>query len=207
MARKYDEKKLDRVYDFINEYQADQGKSPTYRQIMHNCKFTNIGTVYRYIKVLKDRGLIEQDERGSVAIDENLLRGETVTIPLVGAVSCGAPITAIENIEGNFSLPIEFFGKAERFMLRARGNSMVDKGIYDDDILFVRKQEYADPGQVVIAMIEDEATAKIFLPRKDKVILRAANDRKDKDGNRLYPDIVAKECRILGVVDSVLHKV
>lgn len=207
MARKYDEKKLDRVYGFITEYQADQGKSPTYRQIMHNCKFTNIGTVYRYIKVLKDRGLIDQDERGSVAIDENLLRGETVIIPLVGAVACGTPITAVENIEGNFSLPIEFFGKAERFMLRARGSSMIDKGIYDGDILFVRKQEHADSGQIVVAMIEDEVTAKIFLQRKDKIILRAANDGKDKNGNKLYPDIIVqKDCRILGVVDNVLHR-
>lgn len=202
----YDEDKLDKVFDFITRYQADEGKSPTYRQIMHHCKFSNIGTVYRYIKVLKDRGMIEKDERGSVAIDDNLLKSETVTIPLVGAVACGAPITAIENIEGNFSLPVDFFGKGERFMLRARGSSMIDKGIFDGDILFVKKQEGADAGQVVIALIDDDATAKIFLPRKDKVILRAANDSKDKNGNRLYPDIVVKECRILGVVDNVLHK-
>lgn len=202
----YDEDKLDRAFEFITRYQADQGKSPTYRQIMHHCKFSNIGTVYRYIKVLKDRGMIEKDERGSVAIDDNLLKGETVTIPLVGAVACGAPITAIENIEGNFSLPTDFFGKGERFMLRAQGSSMIDKGIFDGDILFVKKQESADAGQVVIALIDDDATAKIFLPRKDKIILRAANESTDKNGNRLYPDIVVKECRILGVVDNVLHK-
>lgn len=202
----YDEDKLDKVFDFITRYQADEGKSPTYRQIMHHCKFSNIGTVYRYIKVLKDRGMIEKDERGSVAIDDNLLKGETVTIPLVGAVACGAPLTAIENIEGNFSLPTDFFGKGERFMLRAQGSSMIDKGIFDGDILFVKKQESADAGQVVIALIDDDATAKIFLPWKDKIILRAANESTDKNGNRLYPDIVVKECRILGVVDNVLHK-
>ena len=83
----YDENKLDMAFDFITRYQADHWKSPTYRQIMHHCKFSNIGTVYRYIKVLKDRGMIEKDERGSVAIDDNLLKGETVTIPLVGAVA------------------------------------------------------------------------------------------------------------------------
>ncbi len=204
--RLYDENKLDRAFEFITRYQADQGKSPTYRQIMHHCKFSNIGTVYRYIKVLKDRGMIEKDERGSVAIDDNLLKGETRTIPLVGSVACGSPITAIENIEGNFSLPTDFFGKGERFMLRAQGSSMIDKGIFDGDILFVKKQESADAGQVVIALIDDDATAKIFLPRKDKIILRAANESTDKNGNRLYPDIVVKECRILGVVDNVLHK-
>ena len=83
---------------------------------------------------------------------------------------------------------------------------MIDKGIFDGDILFVKKQESADAGQVVIALIDDDATAKIFLPRKDKIILRAANESTDKNGNRLYPDIVVKECRILGVVDNVLHK-
>ena len=202
----YDEDKLDKVYDFITRFQADEGKSPTYRQIMHHCKFSNIGTVYRYIKVLKDRGMIEKDERGSVAIDDNLLKGETVTIPLVGAVACGAPITAIENIEGNFSLPTDFFGKGERFMLRAQGSSMIDKGIFDGDILFVKKQEGADAGQVVIALIDEDVTAKIFLPRKDKIILRSANDSTDKNGNRIYPDIIVKECRILGVVDNVLHR-
>ena len=202
----YDEDKLDKVFDFITRFQADEGKSPTYRQIMHHCKFSNIGTVYRYIKVLKDRGMIEKDERGSVAIDDNLLKGETVTIPLVGAVACGAPITAIENIEGNFSLPTDFFGKGERFMLRAQGSSMIDKGIFDGDILFVKKQEGADAGQVVIALIDEDVTAKIFLPRKDKIILRSANDSTDKNGNRIYPDIIVKECRILGVVDNVLHK-
>ena len=203
----YDEDKLDKVFDFITRFQADEGKSPTYRQIMHHCKFSNIGTVYRYIKVLKDRGMIEKDERGSVAIDDNLLKGETVTIPLVGAVACGAPITAIENIEGNFSLPTDFFGKGERFMLRAQGSSMIDKGIFDGDILFVKKQEGADAGQVVIALIDEDVTAKIFLPRKDKIILRSANDSTDKNGNRIYPDIIVKECRILGVVDNVLHKI
>ncbi len=202
----YDEDKLDKVFDFITRFQADEGKSPTYRQIMHHCKFSNIGTVYRYIKVLKDRGMIEKDERGSVAIDDNLLKGETVTIPLVGAVACGAPITAIENIEGNFSLPTDFFGKGERFMLRAQGSSMIDKGIFDGDILFVKKQEGADAGQVVIALIDEDVTAKIFLPRKDKIILRSANDSTDKNGNRIYPDIIVKECRILGVVDNVLHR-
>jgi len=202
----YDEDKLDRAFEFITRYQADQGKSPTYRQIMHHCKFSNIGTVYRYIKVLKDRGMIKKDERGSVAIDENLLKGETVTIPLVGSVACGAPITAIENIEGNFPLPVDFFGKGERFMLRAKGSSMIEKGIVDGDVLFVRKQETAEAGQIVIALIDEDATAKIFLPRKDKVILRAANSSTDKNGNRLYPDIVVKECRILGVVDNVLHR-
>ncbi len=202
----YDEDKLDKVFDFITRYQAEQGKSPTYRQIMNHCKFSNIGTVYRYIKVLKERGMIEKDERGSVAIDDNLLKGETVTIPLLGTVACGAPITAIENIEGNFSLPIDFFGKGDRFMLRAQGSSMIDKGIFDGDVLFVRKQEGADSGQVVIALIEDDATAKIFIPQKDRIILRAANDSIDKKGNRLYPDIIVEECRILGVVDNVLHK-
>jgi repressor LexA len=202
----YDENKLDRAYQYIIEYQKAEGKSPTYRQIMKHCKFSNLGTVFRYMKVLRERGLIEQDEKGSVAIDERLLKGKTVTIPLIGSVACGEPITAIENIEGNFALPADFFGNCERFMLRAKGSSMIEKGIVDGDILFVRKQETAEAGQIVIALIDEDATAKIFLPRKDKVILRAANSSTDKNGNRLYPDIVVKECRILGVVDNVLHR-
>jgi repressor LexA len=204
--RLYDEGKLDAVLKFIQEYQLDNGKSPTYRQIMRHCKFTNLGTVFRYIKVLKDRGHIEKDERGSVAIDESLMRGEMVTIPLVGAVACGSPITAIENIEGNFALPAEFFGTQERFMLKATGSSMIEKGIYDGDILIVKKQNTADPGQVVIALIDSEATAKIYLPQKNRIILRAANSTLNSKGERNYPDIVVKECEILGVVDNCIHR-
>ena len=91
-------------------------------------------------------------------------------------------------------------------MLRAKGSSMIEKGIVDGEVLFVKKQETAEAGQIVIALIDEDATAKIFLPRKDKVILRAANSSTDKNGNRLYPDIIVKECRILGVVDNVLHR-
>ena len=118
----YDEDKLNMVLEYITQHQKDEGKSPTYRQIMRYCNFSNIGTVFRYINVLRQRGQIDKDERGSVAIDETLLKGETVTIPLVGSVACGRPITAIENIEGNYALPAAFFGKQERFMLRAKGS-------------------------------------------------------------------------------------
>lgn len=202
----YDENKLDRAYQYIIEYQKAEGKSPTYRQIMKHCKFSNLGTVFRYMKVLRERGLIEQDEKGSVAIDERLLKGKTVTIPLIGSVACGEPITAIENIEGNFALPADFFGNCERFMLRAKGSSMVEKGIHDGDILIVKKQSFAENGQVIIALIDDEATAKIYLPLKEKIVLRAANSGVLSNGKKAYPDIEVKDCRILGVVDNVIHK-
>lgn len=167
----------------------------------------NPGTVARYINQLKIRGLIDKDNGGAVAIDPRLFSGRTKTVSLVGTVACGMPILAEENIEGNFQLPVELFGNDEHFMLYAKGYSMIDKGIYNGDIIVAKKQAVAEDGQVVVALIDNEATAKIFYRKRGKVVLRAANDSVDEYGNRNYPDIVTENCSILGIVDNVIHRV
>lgn len=136
-----------------------------------------------------------------------LFSGRTRTASLVGTVACGMPILAEENIEGNYALPVELFGNEEHFLLHAKGYSMVDKGIYDGDIIVAKRQNTAEAGQVVVALIDDEATTKIFLPKKNHYVLRAANDSTDEEGKRCYPDIVTDHCEILGVVDNVIHRV
>ena len=117
------------------------------------------------------------------------------------------PILAEEYIEGSYALPVELFGREEHFLLHAKGYSMIDKGIYDGDIIVAKRQNTAEAGQVVVALIDDEATTKIFLPKKGHCILRAANDSTDEEGKRCYPDIVTDHCEILGVVDNVIHRV
>ena len=203
----YDETTLVKMQTFIKQYQKENGKSPTYRQIGHSVGISSPGMVGRYIRQLEMRGLINKEEDGSVAIDPRLFSGRTRTASLVGTVACGMPILAEENIEGNYALPVELFGNEELFLLHAKGYSMVDKGIYDGDIIVAKRQNTAEAGQVVVALIDDEATTKIFLPKKDHYVLRAANDSTDEEGKRCYPDIVTDHCEILGVVDNVIHRV
>lgn len=203
----YDEDTLSKIYRFIKQYQKENGKSPTYRQIGHSIGISSSGMVGRYIRQLEMRGLIGKEKNGAVAIDPRLFSGRTRTASLIGTVACGMPIFAEENIEGNFELPVEIFGNEEHFLLHAKGYSMIGKGIYDGDIIVAKRQNTAESGQVVVALIDDEATTKIFIPKKNRFVLKAANDSTDENGNRCYPDIVTDHCEILGVVDNVIHRV
>lgn len=204
----FNEQQLKSIYDYIINYQRTNGKAPSYRLIMKNCNLGSLATVYRNVNELHNRGLIEKSssEWRSIGVKDTFECGISKPVYLVGECPCGKPIEAVENIEGSYMLPADLFGSEEHMMLRAKGNSMVDTGIFNGDIMVVRKQDYANSGEIVIAMMDGEATAKIFKPRKNCVVLRAANDETYEDGGRVYPDIVTKNCVILGVVDNVIHK-
>ena len=202
----YNEQLLTEMNSYIKEYQLNKGVSPSYRMIASRFKI-DVHCVARYLKQLEMRGMLRKEDDGVIAIDTRLFKGKTKSTSLVGAVACGKPMFAEENIEGTFQLPVEIFGSSENFILRAKGYSMIEKGIYDGDLIIARKQNCAEKGETVIALIEDEATAKIYIPQKDKIILRAANSSVDEDGKKAYPDIITKNCIILGVVHKVIHNV
>ena len=202
----YNETLLNEINSFIKEYQLDKGVSPSYRVIANKFR-VDLHVVSRYIKQLEMRGLLRKNDDGVIAIDTKLFKGNTKPTSLVGAVACGTPMFAEENVEGTFQLPVEIFGNSENFILRAKGYSMIGKGIYDGDLIIARKQNCAEKGETVIALIDDEATAKIYIPQKDKIILRAANDSVDENGKKTYPDIITKNCVILGVVHKVIHNI
>jgi len=204
----FNEEKLQRVYEYILEYQKSTGHSPTYKEIMSECELGGYATVYRHINELQNRGLIDKsgDDGRAIGIVDKYVTGNMQRVSIVGECPCGMPIEAIENIEASVMLPTEIFGNNEHFILRAKGNSMVNTGIFDGDLMIVRKQESAVDGDIVVAMIGDTATTKIFKRKKGNVILRAANDELHEDGTRVYPDIVTKECAVLGIVDNVIHK-
>lgn len=202
----YDETMLGLTEKFVKKFQQENGKSPSLREVAKaNMKFygNSIAKVQRYLYELSRRGLIEYSN--GIKTSEKLSSGRTQTASLVGACPCGNPMLAIENIEGTYSLPVDIFGSEPHFMLRAVGHSMINAGIEDGDLMIVRQQNYANKGDIVIALIEESATAKVFLPKKDKVILRACNDSVNDDGSRVYADIVITNCEILGVVDKVIH--
>jgi repressor LexA len=207
--RVIDENLLKKVYEYVVEYQRTEGRTPAYRKIMHDLDISSMSVVYRYVTELKDRDMLTTDDKGpwsSIAIPLNLLSDRVDNTSLVGEVACGDPTLAVENIMGNFPLPVGIFGTGEKFMLTAKGYSMIEKGISPGDLLVVRKQNYADSGQVVIALLDDEATAKIYIPRKDYAILRPANSNVNENGERLYKDRRVTNVEILGVVTNVIKK-
>lgn len=208
MARGFDEDMLNEIEDFITDYQKEYKKAPSTREVCR--RFPNFfknsySKCQRYLHELEVQDRIPYTKGQGIDLMPVLLSGDTTKVSLVGRCPCGSPITAIENIEGTYDLPTELFGTEQHFMLRAVGSSMIECGIHSGDIMVVRQQNFAMPGQIVIALIGDEATAKIFLPQNDRVILRAAN-KAIRNGKPVYPDIVTKECMILGVVDNVIHR-
>jgi repressor LexA len=142
-----------------------------------------------------------------ISCPNNLSAGASRNASIVGSCPCGEPVLAVENIVSTVALPVEIFGAEEHFILKATGNSMKKRGIFDGDLMVVRVQSTANVGEVVIARVNDEeATAKVLAKSRGKYYLKPANDDVDEDGNPLYRDIHPKgEWEILGVVDNVIH--
>lgn len=121
------------------------------------------------------------------------------SVPVLGEVACGSPILAEENIEEYVRLPISIFGKGDFFILRARGDSMINAGIEDGDLILARKQEVAEYNQIVVALVGDEATLKRFRPQGGKIYLHAENPA--------YEDIVLDSCLIQGVAVKIIKDI
>ena len=185
---------LEKVERYITTYQMENGKSPTYRQIMHETGMTTLSSVFRYVNALEKEGRIAKTTQGNIATPQNLRLGGTTMIPLVGAVACGSPSFAVEDIEETYSFPTNLFGSGELFMLRTFGDSMIDIGIRKDDLVVIKKQNYAEDGDIVVALVDGETTLKRFYKDGGKIILHPEN--------KTMKDIVVKECEIQGVLVS-----
>ena len=191
------ERKLAELLEFINKYQTQNGKSPSYRTIMKAMRFTNLASVFRYVGRLEADGKIQKNDFGGIKISRRLNPDRTIIAPLLGTVTCGQPILAVENIEGTYSLPADIFGTGETFLLHAKGQSMIDAGIKDKDILVVRKCQHADDGDIVVALIDEEATVKRFFKKRNRIVLHPENKE--------YKDIIVDNVQILGKVISCIH--
>ena len=121
-----------------------------------------------------------------------------VDVPVIGRITAGQPILAVENITDTFPIPVDFVGNAESFMLTVRGESMIEAGIFDGDYILVRKQNTAENGEIVVALIEDEATVKTFYKEKNYIRLQPENSTMDP--------IIVPDCKILGKVIGVFRK-
>lgn len=175
------------------------GTPPTVAEIAQEAGIGKT-TAYRYLEALKEKGMIDytSGHRSIVTREAKMTRMESTNVPVLGAVSCGTPKFAEENIEEYVRLPVALVGRGEFFLLRANGDSMIEAGIDHGDLVLVRKQNHADEGQIVVALMEEEATLKRFYrdTENQKVILHPENSQME--------DIVVDDCIIQGVAVKVL---
>ena len=207
--RVLDERKVERVMTFIKSRQEEYGKSPSFREIQEECRIPSLASVSLYVNELKERGLIEFETQGGkkkirTPSTYRPDRGEK-NIYIVGAVHCGPPTEAIEDIEGCVALPKNIFGNEDHVILRAEGPSMINRGIFDGDLLVVKQTPVAEIGQTVIAILDgNESTCKVLESNGKKMYLRAANDTIE-NGKRKYDVYPKGEWHIYGIVDFVIH--
>ena len=195
--KKIDEK-LDKVYNFTIDFISDNGFPPSVREICSKLNIKSTATAYSYIEKLKARGLLDKSPLKKRAITVSNRKSDYKSIPLVGTVRAGAPIFAVENLEGYYPLPDEFSTGGTEFALRVQGDSMINAGIYENDIIIVNQQNNANNGDIVVALVEDGATVKRLFKRNGKVILHPENDT--------LKDMIFDNVIVLGVVKGLMRK-
>lgn len=191
-----------KLYNFIKEYKEKNGFIPSYREMLKAGEYTSTGTIKRHLELLEREGLITVSRGKNRAIEliDEKKSAPSINVPLVGNVAAGSPILAIENIEGFYPLPQDLFGNNNSmFMLRICGDSMIDAGIFDGDLIIVRQQSDANNGDIVVACIEDSATVKTFYKEDNYIRLHPEN-------SALEDIIVNDELLILGVVVGSIRR-
>ena len=191
-----------RVLDYIKEQIREFGYPPSVREICAALGFKSTSSAHQYIWRLADKGYISKKDLKTRAI--RIVGTEsTIALPVVGKVAAGEPILAQENIEDYFSIGESFFNKDalqnDNFVLKVQGESMINAGINNGDYIIVSKQETARNGQIVVAMIDGEATVKTFYKEKDYIRLQPENDTMDP--------IISKNVQILGKVIGLFRKI
>lgn len=209
-----------RILEFIRDSLHNEYRCPTVREICAHVGLSSTSTVQSHLNTLEKFGYIRRDPNKNRAIsivndikpnisiskDSNemsssdnfeFLGANLKQVPLIGTVQAGMPITAIENLESTMTLPVQLTGNSDCFMLRVQGDSMMNIGIYEDDMLIVRHQNTANNGDVVVARIDDEATVKRFFKEKGHIRLQPENDD--------FAPIIVKDCHIEGLVIGLVR--
>ncbi len=187
------------VLKFIQDYITEYGYAPAVRDICKGCNIPSTATCFLIINRLADAGLIEKSRVGENKRRAMTVRQNAVKIPLVGTVAAGEPIFAQENYEDYFSVPSNLFGNDDMFMLTVKGESMIKIGMFNGDKLIVKKQETADNGDIVVALVDDSATVKRFFKKNGKFILHPENDD--------MQDFVFDKVSILGKVVGLIRNI
>lgn len=213
MAKGKISKRQQSIYSYICLYSKEHGYPPSVREIGAAVGLASPSTVHMHLKSLEEKGYIHRDSNkprtievvedrtsddsdSQVNVYQNLASG-TISLPLVGRVAAGVPILAEQNVEEVLTLPTSIVGDSSTFMLRVRGTSMVNVGIYDGDYIVVKEQHDARDGEIIVALLDDSATVKTFYREADHVRLQPEND--------LMEPIYVKNPKILGRVTALIR--
>ena len=171
------DKRIEEIYCYIKEFVDDNGFPPSVREIGAKFSIKSTSTVHYYLEKLRDQGLISQDANKKRAFSITQTRSASNYVPLVGNVSAGKGILAVENIEGEFPLPQDMFMGKDLYMLRIEGDSMIEAGISDGDFVIVHSQNSADTGEIVVALWQDKATVKRLNAISPNLVLHPENSQ------------------------------
>lgn len=194
--------KQSQILEYIKSEILNKGYPPSVRDICQAVNLKSTSSVHSHLETLEKNGYIRRDPtkpRTIEIIDDNfnLVRREMVNVPIVGTVAAGQPILAMENIENYFPIPSEYMPNEETFMLKVKGESMINAGILDGDHILVKRQNYAKNGDMVVALVEDSATVKTFYKEEDHIRLQPENDYMDP--------IILDDVEIIGKVFGVFR--
>lgn len=191
------DQKLEKVLNFVKRYQSENGFPPSVREICQALSIKSTATAHYYLAKLEKQGSISKNanKNRAIVLADAL---DYVSVPLVGTVTAGTPILAVENLDGYYPLPPELAEEENSFLLQVKGDSMIEAGILDGDKIICRKTQTAENGEIVVALIDDSATVKRFFKRNGKIILHPENER--------LCDIVLDEAYILGKVTGLIRK-
>lgn len=194
----------EKLYNFIKSEIRTKGVAPAIREMCDYINLSSTSSVYHHLVALEKKGYIKRHKSKNRCIEiqeENFYNSnmlpECGSVPIIGTVSAGQPILAVENIEGYFPVPTDYLSNEITFMLRIKGDSMINAGIRDKDLVIVRQQPTADNGDIIIALIDDSVTCKRFFLEKEYVRLQPENDA--------YSPIYVKELKIIGKVTGLFR--
>ena len=198
--------KQQQILEYMKAEVREKGYPPSVREICEAVGLKSTSTVHGHLARLEKKGYIRRDPtkpRAIEILDEaphnpGLPTRELVQVPIVGNITAGTPILAVENIEDTFPVPVDYVHNDTVFMLKVRGESMIEAGIFDKDLILVRQQSNASNGDIVVALIEDYATVKTFYREKDFVRLQPQNASMNP--------IIVRDVTILGKVIGLFRK-
>ncbi len=193
------------ILQFIREFQAEHGVTPTHREICDHFGFSSYGTVYKHLSLLEKKGLIRRDwnqKRGVELVDQPKEQSTTSTareLPLFGSIAAGRPIEAVISDE-TITVPERLTGRGENYVLKVRGDSMIEDGILDGDFVIIARREQADNGEMVVANVNGEVTLKRFYHEGERVRLQPANSMMSP----IYAS--ARDVAVQGIVVGLMRR-
>ncbi len=190
------------IFNFLKKEITAKGYPPSIREICVAVGLTSTSTVHAHLKTLEKKGYIRRDSTKNRAIEimkqTEEATNEFIHVPIIGKVTAGVPILAVENIEDTFPIPVQYAHNDDLFMLKVIGDSMIGAGIYHNDLILIRQQQSADNGDIVVALLDDSVTVKRFFKENQYIRLQPENSA--------YMPIIVDTVRIVGKVTGLFRK-